>query len=100
MPYAVIAYWTAKPGEEAPVAAALAELVAPSRAEPGNLAYQVHRDPADPHRFVIYELYVDEAAYKAHGESEHFQRHAVGAAFDHLAAREREFLETWDEGAT
>ena len=96
MPYAVIAYWTAKDGEEEQVAAALARMVAPSRAEPGNLAYQIHRDPGDPRRFVLYELYTDEAAYRAHGESEHFQRHAVGDAFDHLASREREFLETWE----
>jgi quinol monooxygenase YgiN len=98
MPYVVIAYWTAKDGEEEPVAAALARMVEPSRAEPGNLAYQVHRDPADPRRFVVYELYADEAAYLAHGESAHFQRHAVGEAFDHLASREREFLLPWEPG--
>ena len=98
MSYAVIACWTARDGEEDAVAAALAAMVAPSRAEPGNLAYQVHRDPEDGRRFVLYELYADAAAYEAHGESEHFQRHAVGDAFDRLAAREREFLETWEPG--
>ncbi len=96
MAYAVIAYWTAEDGEEERVAAALARMVAPSRAEPGNLAYEILRDPGDRRRFVLYELYADEAAYRAHGESEHFQRHAVGEAFDRLASREREFLETWE----
>ncbi len=96
MAYVVIARWTAKPGEEGAVAAALAQMVEPSRAEPGNLAYQVHRDPEDPRLFVIYERYADEAAYAAHGASEHFRRFAVEDALDRLAAREREFLTTWD----
>lgn len=99
MPYAVIAWWTAEDGEEDAVAAALAQMVEPSRSEPGNLAYQVHRDPEDPRRFVLYELYADEAAYAAHGESEHFRRYAVGEAFDRLASREREFLQTWEPEA-
>ena len=47
MAYVVIAYWTAKDGEEDAVAAALGNLIEPSRAEPGNLAYVVHRDPED-----------------------------------------------------
>ncbi|HVO55699.1 MAG TPA: putative quinol monooxygenase [Solirubrobacterales bacterium] len=100
MAYVVIARWTAREGEEGAVAAALGEMIEPSRAEPGNLAYQVHRDPENPRRFVIYERYVDEAAYAAHAASDHFQRHAVGDALDRLASREREFLAAWDgEGA-
>jgi quinol monooxygenase YgiN len=55
----------------------------------------VHRDPEDPCAFLLYERYSDEAAYAAHGASEHFQRHAVGDAFDHLAGREREYYVTW-----
>ncbi|MGV1049622.1 MAG: putative quinol monooxygenase [Solirubrobacterales bacterium] len=96
MAYAVIAKWTAREGEEAAVAAALANLIEPSRAEPGNLAYQVHRDPRDPRIFLIYELYEDEAAYAAHGASEHFRRHGVEGAFERLVAREREFGLTWE----
>jgi quinol monooxygenase YgiN len=95
MAYVVIARWTARPGEEESVAAAIDALVEPSRAEPGMLLYQPHRDPANPRAFVLYEQYVDEAAYRAHGMSEHFQRHAVGAAIPRLQSRERVFLETW-----
>lgn len=96
MAFVVIARWTAKDGEEGAVAAALAALIGPSRAEPGNLTYRVHRDAEDPRRFVIYERYVDEAAYAAHADSEHFRRIAAEGALDRLASREREFLETWD----
>lgn len=95
MAYVVLARWIAKPGEEAAVAAAIDALIDPSRAEPGTLVYQPHRDPADPRVFMLYEQYVDEAAYRAHGESEHFRRHAVEDAIPRLQARERAFYETW-----
>ncbi|OJU80373.1 MAG: antibiotic biosynthesis monooxygenase [Solirubrobacterales bacterium 70-9] len=92
MAYVVIAYWTAKDGEEDAVAAALTNLTEPSRAEPGNLAYVVHRDPEDARRFVIYEQYADEAAYQAHAESEHFRRFGKEDGIPRLSSREREFL--------
>jgi quinol monooxygenase YgiN len=96
MAYVVLARWTAREGEEDAVAAALSRLIGPSRAEPGCLVYQPHRDPADPRVFVIYERYSDAGAYRAHGESGHFAEHAIGDAFERLESRERDFLETWD----
>ena len=59
MTYAVIVRWVAKPGEEGEVERCLRALIEPSRNEPGNLAYQPHRDPEDPRVFPIYEHYVD-----------------------------------------
>jgi autoinducer 2-degrading protein len=97
MAYVVLAKWVAKPGEEEAVAAAITALIEPSRAEPGNLAYLPHRDPADPRVFLLYEQYVDEAAYQAHGQSEHFTRHALQDAIPRLEARERSFYETWPQ---
>lgn len=96
MDYVVIARWTAREGEEEAVAAAVEAMIGPSRAEPGNHAYQVHRDPEDPRVFLIYERYADEAAYQAHAASEHFQRIAVGGALGLLESRERSFYVTWE----
>ncbi len=95
MAYVVVAKWIANEGEEAAVAAAIEALVEPSRAEPGNLVYQPHRDPQDPRVFMIYEQYADEQASAAHGASAHFQRHAVGDAIPRLVSRERSSYETW-----
>jgi quinol monooxygenase YgiN len=95
MAYVVLARWVAKPGEEEAVAAAIDALIEPSRAEPANLMYQAHRDPSDPHVFLLYEQYVDEAGYTAHGESEHFKRHGHGNALPRLKDRVRSFYETW-----
>ena len=92
MAYVVIARWTAKDGEEDAVAAALAALTEPSRAEPGNLSYVVHRDPEDARRFVIYESYIDADAYAAHADSDHFRRLGIEDGIPRLASREREFL--------
>ena len=96
MAYVVTAFWNARSGEQQRVAEALAKLIEPSRAEPGNLEYQVHRDPEDPCRFFLYEKYIDEAAYLAHGQSEHFQQYGVREGIPHLDSRERAFYVTWE----
>jgi (4S)-4-hydroxy-5-phosphonooxypentane-2,3-dione isomerase len=94
MAFVVVAKWTAKPGEEEAVAEALLRLVEPSRAEPGNLVYQPHRDPSDASVFMIYEQYVDEAAFKTHLESDHLKEIGLGEAVPRLAERYRESYET------
>lgn len=96
MAFVVAARWVAEEGEEEAVAAAVAKLVEPSRAEPGMLLYQAHRDPEDPRVFFFYERYVDQAAYQAHLDSEHFAAHGFGDAVPRLAERERSFYETLD----
>ncbi len=49
-------------------------MLAPSRAEAGNLRYDLWRDQADPNRFVLDELYEDSEAIAAHRASaRHFQ---------------------------
>ena len=96
MGYVVTAKWTAKEGEEENVLAAIEQLLEPSRAEPGNRYYQPSRDPEDPRVFFFYEVYDDEDGYKAHGESEHFQRLGFNDAIPRLESRERWFYVTID----
>ena len=96
MAYVVCATWTAKDGEAQSVAAAIEQLVGPSRAEPGMIMYQPHRDPENPNVFFFYEQYVDADAYQAHADSEHFKQWGFGDAIPRLEARERAFYETWE----
>ena len=96
MGFVVTAKWTAKQGEGEKVLAAIHQLLEPSRAEPGNRFYQPNRDPENPRVFFFYEIYDDEDGYKAHGESEHFQRIGLGEAIPLLENRERAFYETLD----
>jgi quinol monooxygenase YgiN len=55
------------------------------RAEPGNLRWDVWEDRSEPGRFVLDELYVDEAAVTAHRETQHFKDYF--ARIDDLADR-------------
>ena len=94
MAYVVSATWIAEPGREDVVRDAIEKLTPPSREEPGNRFYQAYQDPAEPGVFHIFEVYDDEAAYAAHGSSEHFATYAFGQAIPVLAKRERAFYTT------
>lgn len=96
MAYVVSVTWTAKPGEEDAVAAALERLREPTLAEAGVLTWIPHRSVEDPKVFHVYEAYTDEAAYTAHTETEHFKTIGFGDAIPRLAERRREFYETMD----
>jgi quinol monooxygenase YgiN len=72
-PVKIVAILTARAGKAQALQALLAGMVAPSRAEPGNLRWDIWQDQADAARFVLDELYVDNAAVAAHRQTPHFQ---------------------------
>lgn len=96
MAFVCNAIWVAKPGSEGLVQEALRQLSPASRAEVGNLYYQAYQDPEEPRVFRIFEIYVDEDAFKAHGQYDHFTQWAVGSAIPELEDRRREFYQTLD----
>ena len=49
-----------------------------TRAEPGNIRFDVLQDPEDENHFVIYEAFVDEAAVDAHKKTDHYARTVEG----------------------
>ena len=81
--------WEAKQGEAEAVAAILQQLTKAVNAEPGTLLFWAHRSPANDHVFFLYELYVDDDAFAAHQQTEHFKRLVLGQALPKLARRER-----------
>jgi quinol monooxygenase YgiN len=91
----VIARWIARSDEVAAVETALARLVPAARAEPGVLAFDVYRDPADARVFVLVERFRDQAAHDAHVAAEHTRRHAIEDALPRLEHRERTVLTAW-----
>lgn len=42
--------------------------------EPGNLRFDVLQQADDPNRFVIYEVYRDDAGMEAHKQTPHYAR--------------------------
>jgi quinol monooxygenase YgiN len=86
-PVKIMAVLTAREGRADDLRALVKGMVAPSRAEPGNLRYDLWIDQADPDRIVIDELYVDQAAIAAHRASPHFRDYLgrIGALADRAA---------------
>jgi|SRR5678815_785057 quinol monooxygenase YgiN len=68
----VVAKIRAAKGKGDALAALLTEQVGVVRkAEPGCLAYRLHRAQDDPDLFLFYETYVDDAALDAHRKAPH-----------------------------
>ena len=80
----VVAVLTAKAGSEGIVGAALHDLVAPTRAEPGCISYRLFTSASSPQTFVTIERWRSEADVAAHMQSAHIAA-ALVAAGEHLA---------------
>lgn len=93
MTLVVIAHYRVAPEDAAMVTSALRAMVEPTRAEPGNLVYRVNRSVSDPREFLLFEEYVDKAAFQAHTSSPHFAEHLAGVVLPRLESRTRYDLE-------
>ena len=72
---ALVVEFQIKPGFARDFEAAIVDNARASReTERGCRQFDVCRDPADPQRFFLYELYDDEAAIQAHLATPHFQQ--------------------------
>jgi quinol monooxygenase YgiN len=60
-------------GQEENLAEQLIALVTPTRREAGCLAYELHRDPQNPAKFMFYERFKSQAALEEHLASPHFK---------------------------
>ena len=63
---ALYAEFTAVPGAADTVEGLIGEYAEVVRAEPGNQVFEVYRRREDDHRFVVFEVYRDEAAFEEH----------------------------------
>jgi quinol monooxygenase YgiN len=91
--FVVAARWVAREGEEDYIADLLRTVERLTNEEPGCRMFVTHRSTEDPRTFLLYEQFDDEAAFKAHGETEHFKTHVLGDAVPRLEVRERAFYE-------
>jgi (4S)-4-hydroxy-5-phosphonooxypentane-2,3-dione isomerase len=95
---AILAYLTGKPGKEAEFQEKMSAQAKRCLAnEPGCLQFDVVQDPKDKTRFVMLEVYTDDAAIKAHQDSQHFKdfRSVIG---DLVADRKVEVLHMVSDG--
>ena len=74
----VIACMRAKPGKEAELRTALESLVEPSKADPGNVNYDLHQGVDDPAVFTFYENWRSKADLDQHLQSPHMRAGLAG----------------------
>jgi len=83
-PFAVVFKLTAKEGQEEVIRQTMEQILAPTRAEPGNVTFDLHQDADDPRTFFLYERWrsVDDLADHLHAPyiQEAFRVYAVSAA--------------------
>jgi quinol monooxygenase YgiN len=60
------------------------------KSEPGCALYCVSRSQENPDHFLLYEHYVDQAAFDGHRETAHFKEIIEGKIMPLLERRERE----------
>jgi quinol monooxygenase YgiN len=72
-PIVLNVHFQAAPGHEEEFGRQLHAMVSPTRAEPGCLAYELHRDPEDPAKFMLYEKFTSQAAHDVHLAAPPFQ---------------------------
>ena len=85
----VVAQWEAKEGQADKVAAILDDFLPEAQKDPGAKLFLIGRNKDKPAEFLFYELFRDEAAFKAHQESDYFKTYIAGQALPLLAKRER-----------
>ena len=73
-PLVMIATVKVKAGFEEQFKAAAQEILAPTRAEAGNIQYDFHQSPADPTEFATFEIWRSQADIDSHMSSAHMQR--------------------------
>jgi quinol monooxygenase YgiN len=91
-PLTLIARMRAKSGQEARLRAELLRLVAPTRAEPGCIGYDLHQSQNDPALFLFYETWKSQADLDAHFETPHLK--ALAKILPEMLAGEME-LTKW-----
>ena len=93
----VVAKIVAKEGHEQTLEDAFRTAVAQVKAnEPGNKMYQLTKSRTEPRTYKVMEIYTDQAALEAHGQSDHYK--ALGRTLrDAVEGRpEVELLDTVD----
>jgi autoinducer 2-degrading protein len=75
------------PAERENFLAAIKENGAAAAKEPGCRRFDILNLSSDPNHFFLYEVYDNEAAYKAHRETEHFKKFAATVAAAKMIAK-------------
>ncbi|MDI9876436.1 putative quinol monooxygenase [Flectobacillus rivi] len=84
----VFAKWQVSENQLPNVLELLNEVAIKSRAEQGNVFYNIHQSQTEPNTLILAEAYNDESALNEHRNSAHFQSIVVNKIVPILANRE------------
>jgi quinol monooxygenase YgiN len=90
----ITAILSAKPGQGAELKALLLGMAPRCRSEPGNLRWDVWHDQSQVDRYILDELYLDNAAVAAHRETPHYKDYL--SRIGNLAERSAHILDPVD----
>lgn len=96
--HAIVVTYSISAGHEEQAAEHFAAMVEPSRSEPGNLRYHAYRSKDEPHRFFLFEEYIDEAAFQRHRATPHFEEHIKNGIMTIVQTRSLESVRPLDQG--
>jgi quinol monooxygenase YgiN len=92
--YVVVARYYTKEGAQDEVLSILKQVIPLSRAEIGSRAYIVNQSTEDPRQILLYEQYVDEAAFQFHAGREEIAELVRRKIWPLLESRVREIYTT------
>jgi len=99
MSYVICAELLVRPGTESSVVEAMRAMVPISRAEEGCVDYLALRSTEDPRRFLFFERWSSEEAWRRHTETGDFERWVRGVIVPATESRERSlYAEVTDDG--
>jgi quinol monooxygenase YgiN len=81
--------WEVREGEADAAVDIIARFAPEARKEAGLELLMVHRNVADPSKFLFYEVFKDAAAFEAHQRTPHFKSMIMEQALPLLSHRER-----------
>ena len=87
--YLIVAQWETKEGQADAVADILRRYLPLAQKGDGVKQFFIGRAKDNPAQFLFYELFADEAAYKAHQASDYFRSLIADQALALLSRRER-----------
>ena len=90
----LVARYQVKPSKAGEVLEALSRMARLVKEhEPGCMLYQVNRSMEEPDHLLLYEQYVDQAAFEGHRTTPHFKEIVEAIVVPMLDKREREVYE-------
>lgn len=90
--FVLVARYYMKEGTEKLALELLRSVMPLARQEPGCLTYTVNQSVEDPRQLMLFERYVDEAAFQTHAATPYVQEIVLGKVVPMIERREREIF--------